>query len=153
MQRFNPTPIPNARARRSMAAELRRSAASRGREPYRNLWPWRGGRCAPDAFRRPSGSGRSRCRTSWTSRSNADVYVWLIPLISRERIGKCRTDRPFRASFGFGIGISLASFRNDCNLLRYRSLDNFEMRTLAPTYALGSLQTIRRVMLLLNIPF
>src|ERR1700681_2052914 len=42
---------------------------------------------------------------------------------------------------------------DDCNLLRCRSLDNFGMGTLARTYALESLQTIRRVMPLLNIHF
>src|SRR6266850_2339281 len=42
---------------------------------------------------------------------------------------------------------------NDCNLLRCRSLDNFGMGTLARTYVLESLQTIRRVMPLLNIHF
>jgi hypothetical protein len=36
---------------------------------------------------------------------------------------------------------------------RCRSLDNFGMGTLARTYALESLQTIRRVMLLPNIHF
>ena len=42
---------------------------------------------------------------------------------------------------------------NDCNLLRCRSLDNFGMGTLARTYALERLQTIRRAMLLLDIHF